>query len=80
MAGYGASFRRDLADVRALIFKNTWTKISYAGRVTIDGRPTLRYTYDNLRGALAVALPPSAGRKLFFQLKAIVDLRVEPAE
>jgi hypothetical protein len=54
MVGYGASFGGDFADNRALVFKNDWTKISYAGRVTIDGRPALRYEYDDPRGALAV--------------------------
>jgi hypothetical protein len=54
VVGYGASFGGDFADNRALVFKNDWTRISYAGRVTIDGRPALRYEYDDPRGALAV--------------------------
>jgi hypothetical protein len=55
MVGYGASFGGDFADNRALIFKNNSTKISYAGPVTMDGRPALRYEYDASRGALGVA-------------------------
>lgn len=54
MVGDGTSFRGDFADNRTLIFRNDWTKISYAGRVTTDGRPALRYEYDVHRGALAV--------------------------
>jgi len=54
MVGYGASFGSDFADNRALVFKSEWTKISYAGRETIDGRPALRYQYDAPRGALRV--------------------------
>jgi hypothetical protein len=54
MVGYGTSFRGDFADNRTLVFRNDWTKISYAGRVTTDGRPALRYEYDVHRGALAV--------------------------
>src|SRR5580658_4160061 len=46
MIGYGASFGGDFADNRSLVFKNSGTKISYAGRVTMDGRPVLRYDYD----------------------------------
>ena len=52
--GYGASFGGDFADNRKLIFANDRTKISYAGRVTIEGRPALRYEYDNAGGALGV--------------------------
>ena len=52
--GYGASFGGDFADNRKLIFANDRTKISYAGRVTIAGRPALRYDYDNAGGALGV--------------------------
>jgi hypothetical protein len=55
MVGYGASFGGDFADNRALVFKNNSTKISYAGRVTLDGRPALRYEYDHPHGALGVA-------------------------
>jgi len=54
MLGYGASMGGEFADNRALIFKNTPTKISDGGRVTLDGRPALRYEYDDPRGALAV--------------------------
>jgi len=54
MVGYGTSFRGDFADNRTLVFRNDWTKISYAGRVTTDGRSALRYEYDVHRGALAV--------------------------
>ena len=54
MVGYGVSFRGDFADNRALVFKNDRTKISYAGRVTMEGRPALRYEYDVHGGALAV--------------------------
>src|SRR5215469_766537 len=46
MVGYGASFGGDFADNRVLVFKNGWTKISYIGGVTMDGRPALRYDYD----------------------------------
>jgi len=55
MVGYGASFGGDFADNRALIFKNTSTKISYSGPETINGRPALRYEYDAAHGALGVA-------------------------
>jgi len=55
MLGYGASVGGDFADNRALIFKNKDTKVSFAGRVTMDGRPALRYEYDAPRGALGVA-------------------------
>jgi len=55
MVGYGASFGGDFADNRALVFKNNSTKISYTGRVTLDGRPALRYEYDHPDGALGVA-------------------------
>ncbi len=55
MVGYGASFGGDFADNRALVFKNSSTKISYAGLTTLDGRPALRYEYDAPRGALGVA-------------------------
>ena len=43
MVGYGAGFGGDFSDNRALVFKNNQTKTSYAGRVTIDGRPALRF-------------------------------------
>jgi hypothetical protein len=33
MGGYGTSFRGDFADNCTLVFRNDWTKISYAGRV-----------------------------------------------
>jgi hypothetical protein len=62
MVGYGASFRGDFADNRALIFKNDGTTISYAGRVTMEGRPALRYEYDVHRGALAVRNDDQSGR------------------
>lgn len=55
MLGYGTSMGGEFADNRALIFKNTLTKISYAGRATLDGRPALRYEYDDPHGALAVS-------------------------
>ena len=54
MVGYGTSFRGDFADNRTLVFRNDWTKISYADRVTTDGRPALRYEYDVHREALSV--------------------------
>jgi hypothetical protein len=54
MVGYGASFGGDFADNRALIFQNKQTKIWYAGRATMGGRPALRYEFDHPRGALAV--------------------------
>jgi hypothetical protein len=59
--GYGASFGGDFADNRALVFKNNATEISYAGRVTIDGRQALRYEFDNPRGALGVANGKESG-------------------
>jgi hypothetical protein len=59
--GYGASFGGDFADNRALVFKNNATEISYAGRVTIDGRPALRYEFDSPRGALGVANGKESG-------------------
>jgi hypothetical protein len=52
IVGYGASFSGDFADNRALVFKNRWTTIRYAGRVTIEGRPAMRYEY---------AVPPNHG-------------------
>ena len=52
MVGYGASFGGSFADNRVLVFKSNWTKISYADRVTINGRAALRYEYDAPRGAL----------------------------
>jgi hypothetical protein len=61
MVGYGASFRGDFADNRALVLANRWTKISYAGRVTIEGRPALRYEYDVHRGVLAVSNASQSG-------------------
>jgi hypothetical protein len=54
MVGYGASFGGDFADNRALVFRNNGTKIWFAGRETIDGRPALRYEYDDPGAALAV--------------------------
>jgi hypothetical protein len=54
MVGYGTSFRGDFADNRTLVFSNDWTKISFADRVTADGRAALRYEYDVHRGALTV--------------------------
>jgi len=55
MVGYGAGFGGDFSDNRALVFKNSLTNISYGGRVTIDGRPALRFEFDHPRGALGVA-------------------------
>jgi hypothetical protein len=55
MVGYGAGFGGDFSDNRTLVFKNSQTKLTYAGRVTIDGRPTLRFEFDHPRGALGVA-------------------------
>ena len=55
MLRYGASFGGDFADNRALIFRKKDTQVSYAGRVTMDGRPALRYEYDAPSGALGVA-------------------------
>jgi hypothetical protein len=55
MVGYGASFGGDFADNRTLVFKDDSTKIAYAGRATMDGRPALRYEYDHPRGALGVS-------------------------
>jgi hypothetical protein len=54
MVGYGVSFRGDFADNRALVFNNDQTRISYVGRVTIEGRPALHYEFDAHRRALAV--------------------------
>jgi len=56
MVGYGASFGGDFADNRALVFRSEWTKIWFAGRVTMNGRPALRYDYDAPRGALRVSV------------------------
>lgn len=61
MLGYGASMGGEFADNRALIFKNTPTKIFYFGRVTMDGRPALRFDYDDPRGALAVTNDNQSG-------------------
>ena len=52
MVGYGTSFGGSFADNRSLVFKSNWTKISYAGHITVNGRPALRYEYDAPRGAL----------------------------
>ena len=52
MVGYGASFGGSFGDNRVLVFKSNMTKISYAGHVTVNGRPALRYEYDAPRGAL----------------------------
>jgi len=54
MVGYGASFRGDFADNRALVFKSDGVTISYSGQATIEGRAALRYEYDVHRRALAV--------------------------
>ena len=54
MVGYGASFSGDFADNRALVLASRWTTISYSGRVTMEGRPALRYEYDVHRRVLAV--------------------------
>ena len=56
MVGYGASFGGSFADNRTLVFRNSRTKILYAGRVTMNGRPALRYDYDAPRGALRVSV------------------------
>jgi len=61
MVGYGASFSGDFADNRALVLASRWTKISYSGRVTIEGRPALRYEYDVHRGVLAVSNASQSG-------------------
>jgi hypothetical protein len=55
MVGYGAGFGGDFSDNRTLVFKNSQAKLSYAGRVTIDGRLALRFEFDHPRGALGVA-------------------------
>lgn len=52
MVGYGTSFGGSFADNRVLVFKSNQTRISYADRVTINGRAALRYEYDAPRGAL----------------------------
>ncbi len=54
MVGYGASFKGDFADNRALVFKSDWARISYSGRVTMEGRPAMRYEYDVHRRVLAM--------------------------
>ncbi len=61
MLGYGASFKGDFADNRALVFKNDWTTISFAGPVKIEGRSALRYEYDVHRGVLAVRSEGQSG-------------------
>jgi len=61
MVGYGASFRGDFADNRAMIFKSDGTQIWYSGRETIEGRPALRYEYDVHRRALAVKNADQSG-------------------
>lgn len=63
IVGYGASFRGDFADNRALVFKNRWTRIRYTGRETIEGRPAMRYEYEvpRNRGGLAVAIGSDSG-------------------
>jgi len=61
MVGYGASFGGDFADNRALVFRSEWTKIWFAGRVTMNGRPALRYDYDTPRGALRVSVGGQSG-------------------
>jgi len=61
MTGYGASFGGDFADNRTLIFKNNQTKIFYAARTMLDGRPALRYEFDAPRGALRVANGDQSG-------------------
>jgi len=55
MVGYGAGFGGDFSDNRTLVFNNSQTKTSYAGRVMIDARPALRFEFDHPRGALGVA-------------------------
>ena len=52
MVGDGASFGGSFADNRALVFKSNRTRISYAGHVTVNSRPALRYEYDAPRAAL----------------------------
>jgi hypothetical protein len=78
MVGYGASFGGSFADNRGLIFKNRRTKISYAGRVTMNGRPTLQYDYDAHWGALAVMNGNQSGyapaRGLFWVNSETLDL------
>jgi hypothetical protein len=59
--GYGASFGGDFADNRGLVFKTEWTKIWFAGRETIKGRPALRYDYDAPRDALRVSVGGQSG-------------------
>jgi hypothetical protein len=54
MVGYGASFGGNFTDIRALVFRNRSTKISYVGRITMNGRPALHYDYDAPQGALEV--------------------------
>ena len=54
MVGYGASFGGSFADNRGLVFTSTGTKISYAGRVMMNGRLALRYDYYAPSGALTV--------------------------
>jgi len=44
-----------------LVFKNERTKISYAGQVILDGRPALRYEYDDAGAALAVTHGSESG-------------------
>jgi hypothetical protein len=62
MVGYGAGFGGDFSDNRALVFQNSQTKMSYAGRVTIDGRPALRFEFDHSGGALGVTNGNQSGR------------------
>jgi hypothetical protein len=54
LVGYGASFGGNFADNRDLVFTSSRTKTSYAGRVTINGRPALQYDYDVPSEALTV--------------------------
>jgi len=61
MVGYGASFSGDFADNRALVLASRWTRISYSGQVTLEGRPALRYEFDVHRGVLAVSNASQSG-------------------
>lgn len=54
MVGYGASFGGDFADNRAMVFKDSSTRISFAGTATSEGRPVLRYDYDHPQGGLRI--------------------------
>ena len=53
LVGYGASFRGDFGDNRALVFNNSGTRISYSEQAMMEGRPALHYEYQ---------VPPDHGR------------------